>query len=68
MTEGDKLQVELQRDDITMPGTSFRASYLSSPEMPQLMCCDWVRNDARATISLNEFLALAWGAANDKAR
>jgi hypothetical protein len=58
MTEGDKLQVELQRDDITMPGTSFRASYLSSPEMPQLMCCDWVR----------KFLALAWGAANDKAR
>ena len=63
MTESDKLQVELQRDDIivTMPGTS-------SPEMPQLMCCDWVGNDPRATISLNEFLALAWGAANDKAR
>ena len=70
MTESDKLQVELQRDDIivTRPGTSFRASYQSSPEMPQLMCCDWVGNDPRATIGLNEFLALAWGAANDKAR
>jgi hypothetical protein len=53
---------------VTMPGTSYRATYLKAPNWPGLMQSDYMRDDKNALISRNEFLALAWQAADAKGR
>ena len=70
MPEHSKPNVEVEGRFIivTMPGTSFRASYTKSPEAPGLMPSDFMTDDKDAAISRNEFLALAWKAANTRAR
>ena len=53
---------------VTIPGTSFRASYFKSPDEPGLMQSDFMTDDNDAAISRHEFIALSFKAANDKAR
>jgi hypothetical protein len=53
---------------ITLPGTNFRAVFLLSPEEPRLVECPAVSTDHESEISNQEFEALAWQAANTKAR
>jgi hypothetical protein len=52
---------------ITMPGTSFRASYFASPNSPGLMRSDWMTEDGSASIWRTDFLKLAAKAAHAKA-
>ena len=51
-----------------MPGTSFQATYFTSPDEPWLNPGDYVGDTGSAAISLKEFLELAWTAAQNKAR
>jgi hypothetical protein len=62
------LNIEVQDADIvvTMPGTSFKATYRRQNSGIELT--DVVRSDLSAPISLREFIARADDAANDKAR
>jgi hypothetical protein len=53
---------------VTLPGTSFRAAYFKSSDNPWLMQSNYMADDAEAPISRTEFHALAWRAANEKAR
>jgi hypothetical protein len=52
---------------ITMPGTSFRASYFASSNSPGLMRSDWMTEDDNASVSRSDFLKLAVKAALAKA-
>jgi hypothetical protein len=69
MREQNDVEVELNGRFIivTAPGTSYRASYFQHPDVPGLMQSDFMTDDANAAISRNQFLALAWKAANIKA-
>jgi hypothetical protein len=53
---------------ITMPGTSFRASYFVSSNSPELTRSDWMTEDGNASVSRTDFLKLAVEAAHTKAR
>jgi hypothetical protein len=53
---------------ITMPGTSFRASYFASTRSPALTRSDWMTEDSNANVSRTDFLRLAARAAYAKAR
>ncbi len=53
---------------ITMPGTSFRASYFVSSNSPELTRSDWMTEDGEASVSRTDFLKLAVKAAHAKAR
>jgi hypothetical protein len=67
----DNLQVEVVRDGIvvTIPGTHFKVVYQKCFEAPGLVATSgWTSDDLDAPITPNEFRALAWRAANDKAR
>jgi hypothetical protein len=67
----DNLQVEVVRDGIvvTIPGTHFKVVYQKCFEAPGLVATSgWTPDDHDAPITPNEFRALAWRAANDKAR
>jgi hypothetical protein len=71
MARSVRLKVEQGEDEITvtLPGTKFAVVYQKSADAPGLVAKSfWARNDQDAPIALNEFLALAWRAANDKAR
>ena len=63
-----KLRVEVQGSYIlvAMRGTCFRARYWKQ-DAPWLAIDEWVE-DSDAPISSREFRALAWEAANEKAR
>jgi len=63
-----KVQVNGRFIVVTMPSTLFRATYFQSPESPGLIPSDHMTDDFRAAVSRNEFLELAWEAANAKAR
>jgi len=62
------LNIEVHDADIiiTMPGTSFKATYRRQDKGIDLN--DVMRSDLSAPISLREFIARADEAANDKAR
>jgi len=63
------LKVEVQGTYIfvAMRGTCFRAKYRKQ-EAPWLATDEYGLDDPEATITLSEFRALAWAAANDAAR
>jgi hypothetical protein len=62
------LRVEVQGSCIlvAMRGTCFRAKYRKQ-DAPWLAMDEWAE-DSEATITIGEFRALAWEAANQKAR
>jgi hypothetical protein len=65
------LRVEVVEDEIivTLPGTRFDVTYQRCVEEPGLVAKSfWITDDQVAPITRAEFLALAWEAANDKAR
>ena len=71
MTETDteiSVTLEGQFIVVTLPKTSFRAAYFKSPDSPWLTQSNYMTDDAEAPISRTEFHALAWRAANEKAR
>jgi hypothetical protein len=70
MTEGSGVKAEVDGRFIivTLPGTLFRATYFKSLDSPGIMQSDHMTDDYKAATSRNEFLALAWKAANDMAR
>jgi hypothetical protein len=53
---------------VSMPGTSFRAAYFRSVTESGLTLGDSLEVDHHASLSRNEFEALAWDAAMAKAR
>jgi hypothetical protein len=53
---------------VSMPGTSFRAAYFRSITESGLTRCEFLDVDRGASISREEFEALAWEAAMAKAR
>lgn len=69
MIHSDLVKVEVQGADIfvAMRGTCFRVKYRKQ-EAPWLIAQEYAPDDPDATITLSEFRALAWAAANDKAR
>jgi hypothetical protein len=69
MTQWDLMKVETQGADIfvAMRGTCFRVKYRKQ-EAPWLIAQEYGPDDPDATITFSEFRALAWAAANDKAR
>ena len=56
-----------RRDPSRHAGTCFRVKYRKQ-EAPWLVTREYGPDDPDATISLSEFRAIAWAAANDKAR
>jgi len=69
MTHSELVRIEVQGADISvaMRGTCFRVKYRKE-EAPWLTMQEHGRDDPDAMITLSEFRALAWAAANDKAR
>ena len=69
MTHSDLMKVEVRGPDIfvAMRGTCFRIKYRKK-EAPWLVALDYGPDDPGARITLSEFRALAWAAANTKAR
>lgn len=69
MTHSDLLKVEVQGADIlvALRGTCFRVKYRKR-EAPWLIAQEYGPDDPDAPVTLSEFRALAWTAANDKAR
>jgi hypothetical protein len=65
-----QLRAELEGEHIivTLPGTSFRATYYKDPDAPGLKQSPAISDDKSAAITHKEFEALAWKAANEKAR
>jgi hypothetical protein len=64
------LKVKVRGGDIviTLPGTKFMVTYYKPKDVPQLMSkSDWT-DDPNVPVTLGEFRAKAWLAANDKAR
>jgi hypothetical protein len=53
---------------VSMAGTSFRAAYFRSVTEPGLTRCEFLEVDRAASMSREEFEALAWEAALAKAR
>ena len=69
MTQWDLMKIEVQGAyiSVVMRGTCFRIKYRKQ-EAPWLIAQEYGPDDPGATITLSEFRALAWAAANDKAR
>jgi hypothetical protein len=71
-THGQPSSLTVEVDDwyivITMPGTTFRASYFVSFNSPELTRSDWMIEDGDANVSRTDFLELAVKAAHAKAR
>ena len=69
MTHSDLVKVHVQGPDIfvAMRGTCFRVKYRKQ-EAPWLVAREYGPDDPGAMVTLSEFRALAWAAANDKAR
>jgi hypothetical protein len=65
------LHIEVCDDEIIviLPGTSYTVTYYKPPKSPQLLAKRIANHDdPTSPMSLSEFLAHAWRAANDKAR
>jgi hypothetical protein len=64
------LHIEVVDDEIivTMPLTSYSVTYYKPANSPQLLAKRLPKNDRWADLTPGEFLALAWRAANRKAR
>lgn len=62
-----KVDLEDRHIVVRMPDTSFRATYMKSPDAPGLIQSDFMTDDNEVAISRNEFLAMAWKAAHAKA-
>jgi hypothetical protein len=69
MTHSDLVKVEVQGTDIlvALRGTCFRVKYRKK-EAPWLIAQEYGPDDPDATVTISEFRALAWEAANAKAR
>ena len=69
MTHSDRVKVDVQGPDIfvAMRGTCFRVKYRKQ-EAPWLIAREYGPDDPGALVTLSEFRALAWAAANNKAR
>lgn len=68
---GWKLDCQVRDDEIvvTLPGTTYTVTYYkpeSSPYLLARLISD--KDDKRVALTLSDFLARAWQAANDKAR
>ncbi|MGI8724826.1 MAG: hypothetical protein ACR2J1_05625 [Methyloceanibacter sp.] len=63
------LKVEVQGSDIkiALRGSCLRIAYRKG-DAPWLVCSDYGIDDPEARLSISEFRALAWEAANMKAR
>ena len=64
-TAGAFVQVRDDEIIVTMPGTHYAVTYCKPVNSPQLLA---ESDDKHTSISLSEFLTLAWTLANDKAR
>ena len=66
----EKLSVAVDGSTIivTMPGTSFQATYFKDPDAPGIQQDLSMAKDSDAAIATREFETLAWEAANAKAR
>jgi hypothetical protein len=67
----DELRIEVIGEEIIviLPATSYGITYYKPANFPQLLAKDFLsKHDSRASMTYGEFLALAWLAANDKAR
>ena len=53
---------------VTMPGTSFQATYFKEPDGPGIQQDLSMTKDSDAALTTREFETLAWEAANAKAR
>ena len=64
-----QLKVEVQGSDIkiALRGSCLRVAYRKG-DAPWLVCCEYGGEDPDARLTLSEFRALAWEAANVKAR
>lgn len=64
-----QIKVEVQGSDIkvALRGTCLRAAFRKG-DAPWLICHDHGPDDRDATVTLSQFRALAWEAANLKAR
>jgi hypothetical protein len=68
-TAGAFVQVRDDEIIVTMPGTHYAVTYCKPVNSPQLLARRIAESDDKHTsISLSEFLTLAWTLANDKAR
>ena len=69
MTHSDLMKVEVQGPEIlvAMRGTCLSMKYRKQ-EAPWLVAQDYGPDDPGASVTLAEFRALAWVAANDKAK
>ena len=63
-----KAELEDEQVIVTLPGTTFRLSYVKNTDAPGLLQSPIMSNDTTAAISRQEFEALACKAANEKAR
>jgi len=71
MTERGSLHIEVVDGEIvvTAPFTSYTVTYYKLAKSPQLLAKRIaIRDDPGSAMTLSEFLARAWKAANDKAR
>jgi hypothetical protein len=65
-----KINVDVEGDllVVSMPGTSYRAIYFRSPDESKLIQAPNLAVDKEAPMRHEEFEAMAWEAANAKAR
>jgi len=65
-----QLHIEVQDGQIvvTLPQTGYCASYHKAAILPQVVRSAFMTDLSNEPISKEEFFAIAWDAANDKAR
>jgi hypothetical protein len=66
-----RLRLDVVDDEIivSLPGSTYTVTYYKPPNSHQLLARRIAnRDDSRVPLTLSEFLARAWGIANDKAR
>jgi hypothetical protein len=71
MSDIGNLIVEVRAGNIivSLSGSVYAVTYYKPSESPQLLAKLFpIKDDPRAPMTQGEFLALAWRAANDKAR
>jgi len=71
MSGRGELHVEIQGGEIivTLPSSKYSVTYYKPAKSPQLLAKRIsLKDDPLASITASEFLALAWRAANQKAR
>jgi hypothetical protein len=54
---------------VSLPGTTYQVTYYKPPHSPQLLAKNISQSDDKRTpMTISNFLARAWKAANEKAR